>query len=173
MFWPVIAATTLAFFAMVGFEIRSTWPRSARTQPVTFQRCCYRSCDYRSHLCSCLDFGDHAGGAGAIGRRRDPPSASGPARRAQFSTLDLRLHHHVPGRMAADVVLLMASRLVYGMSREHVLPPALGKVHKTRRTPYVAIGFTTLLAFALITFVGEVPALGGTTALLLLCVSRW
>ena len=40
----------------------------------------------------------------------------------------------------------------------------------TRRTPYIAIGFTTLLAFALITFVGEVPALGGTTALLLLCV---
>jgi APA family basic amino acid/polyamine antiporter len=34
----------------------------------------------------------------------------------------------------------------------------------------IAIGFTTLLAFALITFVGEVPALGGTTALLLLCV---
>jgi hypothetical protein len=34
----------------------------------------------------------------------------------------------------------------------------------------VAIGFTTLLAFGLISFVGEVPALGGTTALLLLCV---
>jgi basic amino acid/polyamine antiporter, APA family len=56
------------------------------------------------------------------------------------------------------------------MSREHVLPPVLGKVHAGRRTPYVAIAFTTLLAFALITFVGEVPALGGTTALLLLCV---
>ena len=40
----------------------------------------------------------------------------------------------------------------------------------SRRTPYIAIGFTTLLAFGLITFVGEVPALGGTTALLLLCV---
>src|SRR4051812_36128302 len=38
------------------------------------------------------------------------------------------------------------------------------------RSPYVAIAFTTLLAFGLITFVGEVPALGGTTALLLLCV---
>ncbi len=71
---------------------------------------------------------------------------------------------------SALINMLMASRLVYGMSREHVLPPALGKVHATRRTPYVAIGFTTLLAFALITFVGEVPALGGTTALLLLCV---
>ena len=43
-------------------------------------------------------------------------------------------------------------------------------LHPTRRTPYVAIGFTTLLAFGLITFVGGVPALGGTTALLLLCV---
>ena len=71
---------------------------------------------------------------------------------------------------SALINMLMASRLVYGMSREHVLPAALGKVHATRRTPYVAIGFTTLLAFALITFVGEVPALGGTTALLLLCV---
>ena len=71
---------------------------------------------------------------------------------------------------SALINMLMASRLVYGMSREHVLPAALGKVHPTRRTPYISIAFTTLLAFALITFVGEVPALGGTTALLLLCV---
>ena len=71
---------------------------------------------------------------------------------------------------SALINMLMASRLVYGMSREQVLPPLLGKVHATRRTPYVAIGFTTLLAFGLITFVGAVPALGGTTALLLLCV---
>jgi APA family basic amino acid/polyamine antiporter len=71
---------------------------------------------------------------------------------------------------SALINMLMASRLVYGMSREHVLPQVLGKVHPTRRSPYVAIAFTTLLAFALITFVGEVPALGGTTALLLLCV---
>ncbi len=71
---------------------------------------------------------------------------------------------------SALINMLMASRLVYGMSRERVLPAVLGKVHPTRRTPYIAIGFTTLLAFGLITFVGEVPALGGTTALLLLCV---
>ena len=71
---------------------------------------------------------------------------------------------------SALINMLMASRLVYGMSREQVLPPVLGRVHRTRRTPYIAIGFTTLLAFGLITFVGAVPALGGTTALLLLCV---
>src|SRR3546814_14424183 len=66
--------------------------------------------------------------------------------------------------------MLMASRLVYGMSRERVLPPVLGRVHRERRSPYVAIVFTSLLAFGLITFVGAVPALGGTTALLLLGV---
>jgi amino acid transporter len=71
---------------------------------------------------------------------------------------------------SALINMLMASRLIYGMSREHVLPAVLGKVHATRRTPYIAIVFTTLLSFALISFVGEVPALGGTTALLLLCV---
>jgi amino acid transporter len=71
---------------------------------------------------------------------------------------------------SALINMLMASRLVYGMSREGVLPAGLGRVHAARHTPWVAIGFTTLLAFSLITFVGEVPALGGTTALLLLCV---
>jgi APA family basic amino acid/polyamine antiporter len=71
---------------------------------------------------------------------------------------------------SALINMLMASRLVYGMSNQHVLPPLLGKVHPKRRTPTTAILFTTALAFGLITFVGAVPALGGTTALLLLVV---
>ena len=71
---------------------------------------------------------------------------------------------------SALINMLMASRLVYGMSRERVLPAALGLVHPGRRTPWVAIAFTTLLALGLIAFVGGVPALGGTTALLLLGV---
>jgi basic amino acid/polyamine antiporter, APA family len=71
---------------------------------------------------------------------------------------------------SALINMLMASRLLYGMSREAVLPRQLGLVHPTRRTPYVAILFTTALAFGLIAFVGRIPALGGTTALLLLGV---
>jgi len=70
----------------------------------------------------------------------------------------------------ALINMLMASRLVYGLGRERVLPPLLGRVHQKRRTPTTAILFTTALAFGLITFVGAVPALGGTTALLLLIV---
>jgi amino acid transporter len=71
---------------------------------------------------------------------------------------------------SALINMMMASRLIYGMAREGVLPQVLGKVHAERRTPYIAIGFTTLLAVVLILFAGGVPALGGTTSLLLLCV---
>ena len=71
---------------------------------------------------------------------------------------------------SALINMLMASRLLYGMAREQVLPPVLGRVHPRRRTPWVAIVFTTLLAFGLITIVGEVKHLGGTTSLLLLAV---
>src|SRR5690349_4736927 len=53
----------------------------------------------------------------------------------------------------ALINMLMASRLIYGMSRQRVLPPVLGRVHPRRLTPYVAIIFTTLIAFGLILYV--------------------
>ncbi|MFD2080658.1 Amino acid transporter [Actinopolymorpha cephalotaxi] len=70
---------------------------------------------------------------------------------------------------SALINMLMASRLVYGMSRERIVPRALGVVHRTRRTPWAAIVFTSVLAIGLATW-GGVSQLGGTTALLLLCV---
>ena len=70
---------------------------------------------------------------------------------------------------SALINMLMASRLLYGMANERVLPRVLGKVHRTRRTPWVGILFTTALAFGLIWF-ADLAALGGTTSLLLLCV---
>jgi amino acid transporter len=70
---------------------------------------------------------------------------------------------------SALINMLMASRLLYGMANERVLPKILGRVHRTRRTPWVGIIFTTLIAFGLIWF-ADLTALGGTTSLLLLCV---
>ncbi len=71
---------------------------------------------------------------------------------------------------SALINMLMASRLLYGMAKELVVPPILARVHPERRTPWVSIIFTTLLSVFLITFFGNVAALGGTTALLLLSV---
>src|SRR4051794_39539266 len=72
--------------------------------------------------------------------------------------------------------MLMASRLLYGLANQDVLPRTLGKVLPVRRTPYAGIAFSTVLALGLIivvTFLADtsvISALSGTTALLLLCV---
>ena len=76
----------------------------------------------------------------------------------------------------ALIDMLMASRLIYGMANQGVLPRALGKVLPSRRSPWAAIVFTTVLALGLIVVVrlqaenSVVAALSGTTALLLLAV---
>ena len=72
---------------------------------------------------------------------------------------------------SALINMLMASRLVYGLGQGAGAPavPRPGAPASAAR-PTTAILFTTALAFGLITFVGAVPALGGTTALLLLIV---
>jgi basic amino acid/polyamine antiporter, APA family len=67
----------------------------------------------------------------------------------------------------ALINMIMASRLLYGMAEQGVMPRVLGWTHRTRQTPWVAIVFTTLLALALV-ITGDVGELANTTVLLLL-----
>jgi len=77
---------------------------------------------------------------------------------------------------SALINMMMASRLLYGMSHQGVLPAFLSHVHARTQTPWSAIVFTTVLAVGLIVLVSAasdseaIRALGGTTALLLLGV---
>jgi APA family basic amino acid/polyamine antiporter len=68
----------------------------------------------------------------------------------------------------ALINMIMASRLLYGMAEENVLLPSFGRLSK-RKTPVVAIAFTTLIAAGLI-LTGDLGALADTTVLLLLGV---
>ena len=65
--------------------------------------------------------------------------------------------------------LVMASRLMYGMANEGVVPRLLGRVHPGRRTPWVAILFTASIA-AVLAILGDLTTLADTTVLLLLFV---
>ena len=69
----------------------------------------------------------------------------------------------------ALINMIMASRIVYGMARERILPARLGAVHGERRTPFVAIAVTTAIAVVLIVS-GDLEGLADTTVLLLLLV---
>jgi APA family basic amino acid/polyamine antiporter len=70
---------------------------------------------------------------------------------------------------SALINMLMASRLLYGMANERIIPRPFAFVHPERRTPWVAIVFTSVIAMILVTS-ANISLLGGTTALLLLCV---
>ena len=67
----------------------------------------------------------------------------------------------------ALINMIMASRLVYGMSEEGIVPGFFGRVLQGRRTPITAIIFTTVLGLILVS-TGDLGDLADTTVLLLL-----
>jgi APA family basic amino acid/polyamine antiporter len=64
---------------------------------------------------------------------------------------------------------IMGSRLVYGMARQGLLPPWLGKVHATRRTPHVAVLVLTGIVLVLVV-AGDISSLARATSVLILVV---
>ncbi|MGP6170592.1 APC family permease [Microbacterium sp. A196] len=69
----------------------------------------------------------------------------------------------------ALLTMIMASRLAYGMAEQGLLPSGLARVLPRRKTPWVAIIATTLVAM-LLTLIGDLATLAETVVLLLLFV---
>ena len=69
----------------------------------------------------------------------------------------------------ALLTMIMASRLAFGMAEQGLLPAPLGRVLPNRRTPWVAIASTTVVAM-LLTLIGDLATLAETVVLLLLLV---
>ena len=169
--WPVIAATTLAFFAMVGFEDSVNMAEECKEPSRLFPKMLLAGLLFTGLIYVLVSISAITlVPAAQLGEGETPLLKVVQAGAPWFPVGIFAFITMFAVANTALINMLMASRLLYGMGREGVLPATLGRVHAGRRTPYVAIVFTTLLAFALITFVGAIPALGGTTALLLLCV---
>ena len=69
----------------------------------------------------------------------------------------------------ALINMIMASRVLYGMAEERIVPASLGRVDRRTQTPVLAIVCTTAVAMALIVS-GDLSELADTTVLLLLIV---
>src|SRR5690606_33304984 len=69
----------------------------------------------------------------------------------------------------ALLTMIMSSRLAYGMSEHGLLPSPLSRVLPKRRTPWVAIVATTVVAM-LPALIGDLGTLAETVVLLLLFV---
>ena len=183
-FLAVTAATSLAFFAMVGFEDSVNMAEECQDPIRDFPKMMLTGLGITGVIYVLVSIT-----AVALVPVGDLTNADlGPALNQVVAAgaPDLPFDKIFPfiGMFAvansALINMLMASRLLYGMANQDVLPRSMGKVHPVRRTPWVAIIFTTLLSFGLIIYVvrasasesgaTDIALLGGTTALLLLCV---
>jgi APA family basic amino acid/polyamine antiporter len=170
----ISAATSLAFFAMVGFEDSVNMAEECVNPPLIFPKALLGGLAAAaliyvlvaitsSLLISATDLA--AAKSGALLKVISVGAPDFPLR--LFSVIGLFAVVN-----SALINMLMASRLLYGMSNERILPRAFGSVHPLRRTPWVSILFTTAIAAILVASVGAdgVSKLGGTTGLLLLVV---
>ncbi len=169
-FGAVTAATALAFFAMVGFEDSVNMAEETKDPVRIFPKVmlaglCLTGVIYvlvsisSVALVSPEDLGE---GDAPLLKVVAAGAPDFPVGLFAFITMFAVAN-------SALINMLMASRLLYGMSNQKVLPSFLGRVHPVRRTPWAGIVFTTAIAFGLIWF-ADLEALGGTTSLLLLCV---
>ena len=177
VFIAVTTATSLAFFAMVGFEDSVNMAEETRDPARTFPKVMLTGLSLAGLIYVLVSIA-----AVAIVPLGDLKAADSPLLEVvKVGAPDLPIGDIFPFiamfavANSALINMLMASRLLYGMAKQHVLPPFLGKVHPTRRVPYMSILFTTGLSLGLIAYVNTlsedgIALLGGTTALLLLAV---
>ncbi|MGV0654979.1 APC family permease [Mycolicibacterium thermoresistibile] len=178
VFLAVSAATSLAFFAMVGFEDSVNMAEETRDPVVIFPRALLTGLGIAGAVYVVVAIVAVALVPVGTLQASDVPLVEV----VKAGAPGLPIEELLPWismfavSNTALINMLMASRLIYGMARQRVLPPVLGSVHPRRRTPWVAIIFTTLIAFGLIFYVTAfadstaIAVLGGTTSLLLLAV---
>ncbi|MVA74794.1 amino acid permease [Auraticoccus sp. F435] len=169
-FGAVTAATALAFFAMVGFEDSVNMAEETKNPSRVFPKYMILALVITGVIYVLVAISSVALVSPAeLGEGTTPLLKVVEAGAPGFPIALFAWISMFAVANSALINMLMASRLLYGMARENVLPRGLGRVLPGRRTPVVAIVFTTVLAFALISL-ADLTALGGTTSLILLCV---
>ncbi|UNX53712.1 APC family permease [Georgenia sp. TF02-10] len=178
VFLALTAATSLAFFSMVGFEDSVNMAEETKDPLRTFPRVMLTGLGITVTIYVLVSVAAVA--VVPVGTLAESTTPLLEVVRAGAPNLPVDVIYPFLSMFAvantALINMLMASRLLYGMARQDVLPRVLGKVLPRRRTPWSSVVFTTLIAAGLIITVTNVmgpetvAALGGTTALLLLGV---
>ncbi len=169
-FGLVVSGAALAFFALVGFEDSVNMAEETKDPPRTFPRALFAGLAITGVIYMIVAF---------VATALVPIEILGESDQDLLEVIRIGAPQFPFGLFSliamfavsnsALINMMMASRLLYGMSREEIVPGGFAAVHARRRTPWAAIAFTTALVLGLAAW-GGVRALGGTTALLLLCV---
>lgn len=168
--YAVLGAALLAFYSFVGFETSANMAEEVRNVRKVYPRALFGAL----LIAGAIYMG--VGVAAATVMPIDQLIHSS----APLLEVVKASHLGIPPRLFAFIALvavangalltmIMSSRLAYGMSRQGLLPRALSKVLPERRTPWVAIVATTVVAIIL-TLTGSLATLAETVVLLLLFV---
>ncbi|APQ10585.1 amino acid permease [Pseudomonas oryzihabitans] len=166
----ILSAALLAFYSFVGFETSANLAEEVRDVSRVYPRALFGALLIAGVVYLLV------GAGAALVLPLDQLKTSGAPLMDVLGASGLG----VPTRLFAVIALIavangtlltliMASRLAYGMARQGLLPPVLGRVLPRRRTPGVAILATTAVAIAL-SFTSTLDVLAETVVLPLLVV---
>jgi amino acid transporter len=165
-----LAGAALAFYALIGFEDSVNVAEEARDPVRTYPRVLLLGLAIAGAMYLLVTLG-----ASMVVPTSDLAASDGPLLEVVsqgplgipeklFSAIGLFALAN-----GALINMIMASRLLYGMSEEGVVPRPFGNVLPGRRTPWFSIAFTTLLALVL-AGTGDLTSLADTTVALLVAV---
>ncbi len=170
VFLAIVGGASLAFYALIGFEDSVNVAEETRDPARSYPRALFGGLAIAGVIYLLVTMT-----ASMVVPTGQLSESSGPLLEVvEQGPLDipLKLFAFIALLAVANgalINMIMASRLVYGMARRNIVPPVFGRVLSERRTPHVAIAFTTLIAAVLIS-TGDISELADTTVLLLLSV---
>jgi basic amino acid/polyamine antiporter, APA family len=168
--WAILAGAALSFYALIGFEDSVNVAEETQNPSRSYPRALFGGIALTGLVYVVVSFtATMVVPTAQLARSSGPllevvkegPLAVPPRLLAAFALFALS--------NTALLNMIMASRLIYGMSHQGVMPSIFANVHRRRYTPWVAIVFTTLIAVGLIA-TGDVRGLASTTVVLLLVV---
>jgi amino acid transporter len=170
MLGAALAGAAIAFYALIGFEDSVNVAEETQDPPRTYPKALFGALAIAGTLYLLVTIG-----ASMVVPTDDLAASSGALLEViRQGPLD------IPEKLFAAIGLLalsngalinmiMASRLLYGMAQEDVVPGPFAKVLPSRRTPWFAIAFTSAVAAVLVA-TGDLGSLADTTVALLVVV---
>ena len=170
MLGAALAGSAIAFYALIGFEDSVNVAEETQDPARTYPKALFGALAIAGTLYLLVTIG-----ASMVVPTDDLAASSGALLEViRQGPLD------IPEKLFAAIGLLalsngalinmiMASRLLYGMAQEGVVPGPFAKVLPSRRTPWFAIAFTSAVAAVLVA-TGDLGSLADTTVALLVVV---
>jgi len=169
----ILAGTVLAFYALIGFDDSVNVAEETQHPSRNYPRAIFGALFIAGIVYLLVTFtasmvvptGELAGSSGPLLEVVERGTNPVPAK--LFAAIALLAVSN-----GALINMIMASRIVYGMGDQGVVPSLFSRVHEGRRTPWIAILFTVGIALVLLAVLGGNPdaldTLGSTTVVLLL-----